>query len=71
MRTIPPEKGYLDFREITKENDVLLGFDEVICARVSKGGAQEYHGVTPDLTALARFLEEVCHSAPSVGERIS
>ena len=56
MRTIPPEDGYLDFlREITSENDVLLIFDEVISSRISKGGAQEYYDVIPDLTAFGKI----------------
>lgn len=57
MRTIPPEHEFLKFlREITIENDVLLVFDEVICARISIGGAQEYYGVIPDLTALGKIF---------------
>ena len=57
MRTIPPENEYLKFlREITTDNGVLLIFDEVICARISKGGAQEYYGVTPDLTAFGKIF---------------
>jgi len=57
MRTIPPEDDYLPFlREITSENNIVLIFDEVICARISRGGAQEYYGVTPDLTALGKLF---------------
>jgi glutamate-1-semialdehyde 2,1-aminomutase len=34
-----------------------LIFDEVVTGfRISKGGAQEYYGITPDLTTLAKIL---------------
>lgn len=56
FRTIPPEDEFLKFlREITYENDVLLIFDEVICARLSKGGAQQYYNVIPDLTTFGKI----------------
>nr|WP_290900165.1 glutamate-1-semialdehyde 2,1-aminomutase [Ferroglobus sp.] len=53
---ILPEKDYLkEVRKITKENDVLLIFDEVITGfRLALGGAQEYYGVKPDLTTLGK-----------------
>lgn len=55
---IPPAPGYLKFlREITRENDILLIFDEVITGlRASRGGAQELFGVKPDITVLAKAL---------------
>jgi glutamate-1-semialdehyde 2,1-aminomutase len=54
---IPARKGFLhDLRRITRENDVLLIFDEVQTLRHSWGGAQEMHGVLPDLTALAKII---------------
>jgi glutamate-1-semialdehyde 2,1-aminomutase len=55
---IPPAPGYLRFlREITRENDILLIFDEVITGlRAAHGGAQELYGVRPDLTVLAKAL---------------
>jgi glutamate-1-semialdehyde 2,1-aminomutase len=55
---IPPRPGYLEFlREITRENDILLIFDEVITGlRASRGGAQELYGVRPDITVLAKAL---------------
>ena len=55
---IPPRSGYLEFlREVTRENDVLLIFDEVITGfRVSLGGAQAYYNVTPDITTMAKAL---------------
>ncbi|NIQ32630.1 MAG: aminotransferase class III-fold pyridoxal phosphate-dependent enzyme [Nitrososphaeria archaeon] len=51
----------LDFlkalREITEENGVVLIADEVISGfRMAPGGAQEYLGVTPDLTAMGKMI---------------
>lgn len=57
FRTIPPEKGFLKLlREITAENDIPLIFDEVISARISKGGAQEFYKVIPDLTTFGKIF---------------
>ncbi len=55
---IPPAPGYLKFlRDLTRENDILLIFDEVITGlRVSLGGAQEFYGVRPDITVLGKAL---------------
>lgn len=55
---VPPKEGYLEFlRKITEENGILLIFDEVITGfRLSRGGAQEYYGVTPDLTTLGKIV---------------
>ncbi len=55
---IPPEPGFLEgLREITKENGALLVFDEVMTGfRISYGGAQEYFGVTPDLTTMGKVI---------------
>lgn len=44
-------------REITERHNIVLIFDEVVTGfRVSKGGAQEYFGVTPDMTVLAKIV---------------
>jgi glutamate-1-semialdehyde 2,1-aminomutase len=53
-----PEEGYLqEVRKLTEENDVLLIFDEVITGfRLAPGGAQEYYGVTPDMTTLGKII---------------
>ena len=55
---IPPRDGFLNFlREITEENNIILIFDEVITGfRLSKGGAQEYFGITPDLVTFGKIL---------------
>ena len=44
-------------RELTTRYGVLLIFDEVISGfRCSPGGAQQFYGVIPDLTTLAKIL---------------
>ena len=56
--TIPTDAGFLrGLRELTRARGVVLIFDEVISGfRYAPGGAQEYFGVTPDLTCLAKIL---------------
>ncbi|MEI9962386.1 MAG: glutamate-1-semialdehyde 2,1-aminomutase [Limisphaerales bacterium] len=53
-----PKPGYLEFlREITKANDSLLIFDEVMTGfRLALGGAQQRFGITPDLTCLGKII---------------
>ncbi len=55
---ILPDPGYLELlREETSRHGALLVFDEVITGfRFCRGGAQEFFGVTPDLTTLAKGL---------------
>ena len=52
------EPEYLNFvREETRRRGAVLIFDEVITGfRLALGGAQEYVGVTPDLTTLGKVL---------------
>ena len=58
MGLIETKKEYLEkVREITKEKNVVLIFDEVISGfRVSLGGAQKVFGITPDLTVLGKII---------------
>lgn len=58
MGVVLPEQGFLEFlREITSGYGALLIFDEVITGfRLALGGAQEYFGVTPDLTTLGKIV---------------
>lgn len=58
MGVVPPKEGFLTFlRNITKQYNSLLIFDEVITGfRLSIGGAQKYYGVTPDLTVLGKIV---------------
>lgn len=58
MGVVLPRKGFLQFlRDITLQYGSLLIFDEVITGfRLGAGGAQEYYGVTPDLTTLGKII---------------
>ncbi len=58
MGVVLPEVGFLEFlREITKQYGALLIFDEVITGfRLALGGAQEYYGISPDLTTLGKIV---------------
>ena len=58
MGVVPPKEGFLQFlRDITKKYGSLLIFDEVITGfRLSYGGAQQYYGVTPDMTTLGKIV---------------
>jgi len=53
-----PKEGFLEtLREVTETYGVVLIFDEVITGfRLALGGAQEYYGVTPDMTTLGKIL---------------
>ena len=55
---LPAEKEYLVFlREETKKIGALLIFDEIITGfRISLGSAQEYFGVTPDLSTMGKVM---------------
>jgi glutamate-1-semialdehyde 2,1-aminomutase len=55
-------------RELTSRYGALLIFDEVICGfRCSRGGAQQFYGVTPDLTTLAKVVAGGYPGAALVG----
>jgi len=46
-----------ELRALTERSNVVLIFDEVITGfRYAPGGAQQYFGVTPDLTTLAKIV---------------
>jgi glutamate-1-semialdehyde 2,1-aminomutase len=53
-----PNDNFLPIlREECTRNGALLIFDEVITGfRVARGGAQEFYGVRPDLTALGKII---------------
>ena len=55
---IPTSPAVLrELREVTRKHGVLLIFDEVVTGfRVAPGGAQALHGVTPDLTTMAKIV---------------
>lgn len=58
MGLIETHKEFLlKLREITKKTGTLLIFDEVISGfRLALGGAQEFFGITPDLTTLGKII---------------
>ena len=55
---ILPEKDYLNrIRQITKEHNIVLIFDEVITGfRLSLGGASEFFGIKPDLATFSKTM---------------
>lgn len=58
MGVVLPKENFLcELRSITDKYNALLIFDEVITGfRLSKGGAQEYFGVKPDITTLGKIV---------------
>lgn len=58
MGVVPAKKEFLEaLRFETAKAGALLIFDEVITGfRVGLGGAQEYFGITPDLTCLGKII---------------
>lgn len=58
MNCIPPAPGFLEtLREMCDAHDTVFIIDEVMTGfRVSRGGAQERYGVSPDLTTLGKII---------------
>ena len=58
MGCVVPDRAFLErVRSLTRERDIVLIFDEVITGfRLAYGGAQEYFGITPDLTCLGKII---------------
>jgi glutamate-1-semialdehyde 2,1-aminomutase len=58
MGLVPPADGFLDvLRAGADANGALLIFDEVISGfRVARGGAQDLHGVLPDLVVMGKVI---------------
>ncbi|WP_169747821.1 aspartate aminotransferase family protein [Pseudonocardia acaciae] len=56
--TVPSDPEFLaGLRRLTRERGIVLIFDEVVTGfRYARGGAQEYFGVTPDLTTLGKIV---------------
>jgi glutamate-1-semialdehyde 2,1-aminomutase len=65
----PTNPAFLQaLRALTRERGVLLIFDEVVTGfRLAPGGAQEYFGVTADLTCLAKAVAGGLPGAALVG----
>lgn len=55
---IVPKPDFLNaLRQITKQEGTILMFDEVMTGfRLAYGGAQEYFGITPDITTLGKII---------------
>jgi len=72
MGLVVPVEGFLRLlRSQADANGALLVFDEVITGfRVSEGGAQERHGVLPDLTIMGKILGGGLPSAAYGGRRL-
>lgn len=53
-----PKPGFLEsLRKLTKDNNIVLIFDEVMTGfRVAYGGAQAYFGIKPDMTCLGKVI---------------
>lgn len=58
MGLILPEEGFLEgLRQVTREHDTLLIFDEVMTGfRVEYGGVQTLYNIDPDLTTLGKVI---------------
>jgi glutamate-1-semialdehyde 2,1-aminomutase len=58
LGNVEPKPGFLEgIRRITLERSIPLVFDEVVSGfRLALGGAQEFYGVVPDMTALGKSL---------------
>merc|ERR1712050_322997 len=53
----PTKEFLLGLRRLTTEYGALLVFDEVMTGfRIAYGGAQEYFGVTPDVTTMGKVI---------------
>ena len=68
---IPPEKGYLELvRKLTHENEIVFIMDEIINGfRLGLGGAQEFTGVTPDLSPFSKAMANGLPIAAVVGKK--
>ncbi len=71
LRSELPPAGYLEgVRKLCSERNVVLIFDEVSCGwRTRIGGIQEYTGVTPDMTVLAKAISNGYPMGAVVGKQ--
>ena len=71
MRSSRPPAGYLEgVQDLAKREQVALIFDEVTSGfRPALGGLQEYLGVTPDMTVLAKAMSNGYSMGAVVGKR--
>lgn len=68
---ILPQEGFLQgLRDVCDQYHIALIFDEVITGfRVSLGGAQQYFGITPDLSIFAKAMGSGYPISAIVGKR--
>lgn len=68
---VHPNPGFLEgVRALTQRNGTLLIFDEIITGfRMSKGGAQEYFDVIPDIAAFGKAMANGMPVAAVAGRR--
>lgn len=68
---IPPAEGFLaGLRELCTQHNIALIFDEVISGfRVAPGGAQQYFGITPDLSIFAKAIASGYPISAIVGKK--
>lgn len=71
MRSEEPPPGYLaGVAQLCRERGVALIFDEVSSGwRIRLGGVQEFAGVTPDMTVLAKAMSNGYSMGAVVGRR--
>ena len=71
MRSERPQEGYLEaVKELCHANDALLIFDEVSSGwRISLGSAQEWLGITPDMSVFAKAMSNGYPMGCVVGSR--
>lgn len=71
LRSELPPAGYLEgVRKLCTERKVVLIFDEVTCGwRTRIGGIQEYTGVMPDMTVVAKAISNGYPMGAVVGKR--
>jgi glutamate-1-semialdehyde 2,1-aminomutase len=68
---VQPRLEYLKAaREVTEKLGAVLIFDEIISGfRMAPGGAQEYYGVTPDMSTFAKAMANGFPLSAVVGKR--
>jgi glutamate-1-semialdehyde 2,1-aminomutase len=68
---VKPRNDYLKvIRQLTEDLGIILIFDEVISGfRLAPGGAQEYYGVTPDISTFGKAIANGYPLAAVVGKR--
>lgn len=71
MSVVEPAPGFLEgVRDLAHKNGAVFVFDEVITGfRFAPGGAQEYFGVTPDMSCFGKAMANGFPLSAVVGKR--